>query len=961
MTEPTGLEKHTIDLRQFPGVMENLPCCFYIAEGKEPYRLLYANEQTIRLLDCRDLEDLYRHTAGMAFHFIAMDDRARIKRDILHALAKTPEGFSHARGHLFTRTNRIRYADVSGRRVQTEAYGPVYYCTIQEIDIPRPGAVVDRDIRDHVIRHLDEAIEKHWLQVYYQPVIRTMTGELCGMEALARWIDPEIGFLSPGSFIPVLEQVRLIHRLDAFVLEEVCRMLRQRLDENLPITPVSFNLSRYDFDMLDIFDLVETTRRKYAVPRDFLHVEITESVLSRDSGAVQQAINRLRQEGYEIWLDDFGSGYSSLNILKDYTVDLIKLDMGFLRSFTEKSRSIISSVIGMAKDLGIKTLAEGVETQEHADFLASIGCGRQQGFFYGKPRPLAGTLAHIREERRGIEQRKWCHYYDVASMVVRQTNRTSALFDALENGRLRFLYTNKAYREQLQALGYRLQDIEENLSIKGKTEVYDLFWEVVNRSRQSHKEEAFCYIDSGNYINARLRVVYAMNRHLLIHIEFQNISKSIEGMQQRKLDDNLRYLYSIFENVCIVDFQQDTIDQIYEQGGILGNGGKPGVTHDIRKALQEVAQEFVYEEDRARYLAFCDPETIVERIRKSPYGRISCRFRVRDRQGKYDWRECIAILLSSGTHPLMLTATWVVEAPTLLPEGTAATSKDFAALLWQSFQRNTRFRYFWKDKERRFLGATKSFLKYYGFQSVDEIVGKTDEDMNWHVDNNAYRLDELDVLHKGKTIENVVGECIIQGELHHITCYKWPLYQNGEIIGLMGVFFDADAMYRDLHQKLPSPFEDTITGLHNRQGFLGDLTRYQEAYTMDKQDYALILLESRFDEHIQDSYDSSFLRVLVREEAGILRRRTGKDAVISRIQNATFAILRRETSHKESEELARELQYRLQAIHEVAGNPVTITYGYSVVHSDDPAIHHLSDTSISHIYRLAMERLRHKS
>lgn len=267
--------------------------------------------------------------------------------------------------------------------------------------------MVDRDIRDHVIRHLDEAIEKHWLQVYYQPVIRMMTGELCGMEALARWIDPEIGFLSPGSFIPVLEQVRLIHRLDAFVLEEVCRTLRQRLDENLPITPVSFNLSRYDFDMMDVFAFIENTRRKYAVPRDFLHIEITESVLAQDSRVIQQALTHLRQEGYEIWLDDFGSVYSSLNILKDYTVDLIKLDMGFLRSFTEKSRSIISSVIGMAKDLGIKTLAEGVETQEHADFLAAIGYGRQQGYFYGLPRPLAGTLAHIEEERRGIEQRKW--------------------------------------------------------------------------------------------------------------------------------------------------------------------------------------------------------------------------------------------------------------------------------------------------------------------------------------------------------------------------------------------------------------------------------------------------------------------------------------------------------------------------------------------------------------------------
>ena len=96
--------------------------------------------------------------------------------------------------------------------------------------------------------------------------------------------------------------------------------------------------------------------------------------------------------------------------------------MGFLRNFTEKSRSIISSVIAMAKDLGIKTLAEGVETQKHAEFLASIGCGRQQGYYYGKPQPLVGTLAHIEAEGREIEPRKWCHYYDVASMAIRDSS-----------------------------------------------------------------------------------------------------------------------------------------------------------------------------------------------------------------------------------------------------------------------------------------------------------------------------------------------------------------------------------------------------------------------------------------------------------------------------------------------------------------------------------------------------------
>lgn len=287
---------------------------------------------------------------------------------------------------MFTRENRIRYADVSGRTVNTETWGQVFFCTLQEIDVPT-GQPVDRDIRDYVTEHLEEALENHWIQVYYQPVIRTLTGELCGLEALARWVDPQVGFLSPASFIPVLEQARLIHRLDAYVLEEVCRMLRERLDKNLCITPVSFNLSRYDFDSMDVFSVVENTRKKYSLPRDFLHVEITESTLAQNAQNISQALDQLREKGYEIWLDDFGSGYSSLNVLKDYQVDLIKLDMGFLRNFTAKSRSIIASVITMAKDLGVKTLVEGVETKEQADFLAAMGCGRMQGYFLANPSP----------------------------------------------------------------------------------------------------------------------------------------------------------------------------------------------------------------------------------------------------------------------------------------------------------------------------------------------------------------------------------------------------------------------------------------------------------------------------------------------------------------------------------------------------------------------------------------------
>lgn len=276
----------------------------------------------------------------------------------------------------------------------------------------------------------------------------------------------------------------------------------------------------------------------------------------------------------------------------------------------------------------------------------------------------------------------------------------------------------------------------------------------------------------------------------------------------------------------------------------------------------------------------------------------------------------------------MLTTEKTIEEPVLLTESRTPEQSTLDALLWQSLTHHTRFCYFWKDKNRRFLGATKAFLKFYGFDSEADILGKTDEDMNWHLDNNTYRLDEIALLQTGKIVENVKGTCIIRGVLRHITCYKWPLYREGEIIGLLGVFFEAEDLYSKINQSLVSPYDDPVTGLHNRQGFLGDLIGYQEAYAVDQQPYALILLESCFDEQIQKTYGPSFLRTLIRQEAV-----------------------------RSSEAIARDLQQRLQSIHQIDGNPVTITFRYSFVHATDPAIHKTANGNVSYIYRLALERL----
>lgn len=245
--------------------------------------------------------------------------------------------------------------------------------------------------RQYIVNHLDEAIEKGWIMAYYQPVVWSDSKELCGAEALARWIDPTYGFLSPADFIPVLEETRLIYKLDAYIIEYVCKYMRKALDENRQIVPISINFSRLDFELMDVIKVLEETANKYNINKDYLHVEITESALSDNVESLNKIILDLRNDGYAIWLDDFGSGYSSLNVLKDFTFDVVKIDMKFLSNFdtNEKTKDVIDCIIQLANRLGMKTLTEGVETQQEADFLERIGCGRLQGYLFGKPVPLA--------------------------------------------------------------------------------------------------------------------------------------------------------------------------------------------------------------------------------------------------------------------------------------------------------------------------------------------------------------------------------------------------------------------------------------------------------------------------------------------------------------------------------------------------------------------------------------------
>ncbi|MCR5817327.1 MAG: GGDEF and EAL domain-containing protein [Ruminococcus sp.] len=249
--------------------------------------------------------------------------------------------------------------------------------------------------QQYVVDHIDEAVENGYIKVYYQPVIRVRTGEICGYEALVRWIDPRMGILSPADFIETLEQFHLIHIVDKYVVKRVCEDFKALAEDGEPVVPVSVNISRLDFELCDIFGIIEQIREEYGIPQDMLDIEITESALNDNVGYIKSECEKMKKLGYHIWLDDFGSGYSSLNTIADYDFDVLKLDLVFLRSLDRnpKTAVLMKFIMQGARAMGLAPLCEGVETQEHFEFLKKAGCERAQGYLFGKPMPLEETRA----------------------------------------------------------------------------------------------------------------------------------------------------------------------------------------------------------------------------------------------------------------------------------------------------------------------------------------------------------------------------------------------------------------------------------------------------------------------------------------------------------------------------------------------------------------------------------------
>ncbi len=809
---------------------------------------------------------------------------------------------------------------------------------------------MDKSVTAYVTENIDRAIENGWIRVYYQPVIRSLTEQLCGAESLARWIDPEQGFLSPDKFIDALEESGQIHKLDLYMLGQVCSDISERLRSDLPTVPVSVNFSRLDFEAVDMLEAVEGLVQKYDIPRDYLHIEVTESMIVSDAELMTKVIENFRNAGFEVWMDDFGSGYSSLNLLKDYTFDTLKLDMAFLSNFTDKSKAIMTSTVTMAKDINMMTLAEGVETKEQVDFLKGIGCDKLQGYYYGKPLPLDEFFIHIEERKIDIEERKWRHYYDVASQCTRETAEPLEVIED-DGVQFRTLFMNEPYKRQIFSESYSLT--EANLRIYNTpSALLKKYREFANTIERTRNVETFYYTFNGSIMKFIGHAVAENEGRFIIKGSIHNISSDKSLIKRDSVNSRLKEVNHLFEQIIQINPESDTAVPLL---GRLAYTVDWDAGISLSELAERVGKELISTADYHRYLKFRDFATMKERVDASGEGYIEDLFRMKEPDGSFHWK-VIYILVVPGTAGkeflickknvpdyAMNTLTENREMFRYEEYGLDSENLIRYTKLFKNFVANSSVKFFWKDGNRRYIGASQAYMNYFGISSFDSIEGKHIEDMPWAVDADRCIEEEEAILARGASINNTPGQCVIDGVTHNTVANKAPIYEEGKIIGIMGYFIDVGEELDRMNALYRIEKIDKISGIMTVKAFLNTLVDYSVQREQTGIDYGVILLREVNYMRVVRDYGQPFANRVLKEIADNIVSLTGQSCAVARVKDADFGLLTHVSGRSELEAIAGQLKERIESIREVDGRRVTLSIHSSVKHRSEEGI---SDVNI---------------
>ena len=489
----------------------------------------------------------------------------------------------------------------------------------------------DEEKKQYIIENIDKAIREKWIHVYYQAIIRVANDKVCDEEALSRWIDPVRGFLSPDDFIPALEESKLIYKLDLYVVEQVLEKIKQMADAGMYVLPQSVNLSRSDFDSCDIVEEIRRRVDDAGVDRSLLTIEVTESMIGSDFEFMKEQVMRFQQLGFRVWMDDFGSGYSSLDVLQSIHFDLIKLDMRFMQQFdnSDESRIILTELVKMAIGLGVETICEGVEKDEQVEFLKEIGCTKAQGFLYSKPIPFEEILGMVKSGKDiRLENPAETEYYatlgrinlyDMGVIAGDGDDSFRRFFDTLpmaimevNGGRARFSRCNKSYRDFSERLfGVSVTDWEYDVSgvHSGGGSVF--IGAVLRCAGDGNRAIIDEPIDEKTTVHTFIRrvAVNPVTGTAAVAVAVLAIMEE-QGDSGASFADITRALSSDYINLYYVDLEsEDFIEYTPDAGREYLTVERRGV--DFFNASVKDAQLFIYKEDRDYFIETFTKENVM--------------------------------------------------------------------------------------------------------------------------------------------------------------------------------------------------------------------------------------------------------------------------------------------------------------------------------------------------------------
>ena len=786
---------------------------------------------------------------------------------------------------------------------------------------------LDNTILDYIASHFKEALRSGCITVCYEPVLRALTGKICAFEALARWHDPEYGDIAPHDFIPVLEAHDKVHLLDYFVTKVTMQNLHTRRRQKLPIVPVILNLSRRDFLVSDPVRVLNHLTEKYRLPRIYFQVEITETAFVEDEAIITKAIGHLRQNGYSVTLDNFGEGHSSLAALQRNAIDEISLDGIFFDNFTEATRQLLTSILLMAKTLGIHTAAEGVRTEDQADFLRRIGCEKMQG-------PICRTMARPLEEGAlaqpyRFETRLEQQIFHRAGLTNLVTETPTALFSD-DGNHLHILTTNASYQKMLRLSHFDSLPEANKLLLELPQVIHVRLRALADATIRSHQMETDLFISNGRYFYLKLHNIAGTNGFYIHRAELQFLQQGQKSSTGEEYDHIVRHLMRFYHDIYLIDNQQNRIEII-----TASISSKRAGSHlqGIMTAFMRFARLHIHQDDQRRFLQYIHGLAQGNQI---PLASTKFDlFRVKVPNGGFHWTNFSLTSFRYNEHPCQLLCLHdfvFEELPdrakiintvmasygfTTLPEDQKRQLSD--AALWQTLTQFSSRKLFWKDRDGRFCGASPAFLRYYGIQNINELIGKADRDLGWHLADTYMDQGEMTILQKGDPIHNGHGRCIARGRQHAISFSKYPIYQGTEIVGLLGEFRDVEEErnYHQLQRKLY--LIDEETDLYNYRGMILASVEFADNLRQNKVGYVGAMFVVPEFASFAKLYGNSVRHAALQRICAIIKKTMPTATVIAHTGSGVFVLFLKGQTVGTMRTFIEQIQAELTAITEIEG------------------------------------------